>query len=826
MMAAKPGFAAVAILSLALGIGANTAIFSLWNGVLNSPLPGVSHPEQLALLTSPDDAGMWHGRTTHREDGDRTWLTYSEFEQLRDHETSFSSLMASQSALDTWEARVDSGGWEKSKGRFVSGGYFDTLGVHASVGRLFIPDDDRSANPNAVISYNYWQRRFAGGPVLGKTIELRKGSLTIIGVAAQGFRGETSGQNPDVWIPLRMQPALSSEDWLHDQTPQKIMWLQAFGRLKPGVTLAQAEAQSNTLFQAGLEAFYGPMPEEKRRDYLDQHLHVQSAGRGASYARVEYSNSLNTLLAAVGVLLLIACANLANLLLARGAARKSEIALRLSLGASRGRIIRQLVTESLALGFIGGAAGLAAAYFIYGGLVGMMAQSDRAFEMRFSLDPLVLAFAFASTVAGVLLFSLLPALEATRTGASLTEHSRGPSGSSREKRWGRSLVSLQLALSLPLLAGAGLLIRTLYNVEHIDLGFPKDHLLLLRVDSREAGYEGPRRDALHRELSRELALIPGVRSVSFSQLGIFSGGNSSDQVEVEGYTAKSDKDRGSALDVVGPHYFSTLGVPVVLGREGLESDVAGANRSCVINQAFAKRFFDGRNPIGMHVTDVDENVRTTYQIVGVARNERVFRGELRSEIRPRFFIAADQSDGQARSPTFLIRTTADTGAIALAARKTVENLHSALPIIGLDSLEKHMEPLTAQDRTIAGLAIAFACVALALAAIGLYGVLSYGVARRTSEIALRIAIGARPGRVISMILLETAGLVIAGLALGAGFAYTASRFIQSRLYGVAPQDPLTLSMATLLLLAVAFTAAYLPARRASRLDPMSALRQE
>ena len=826
VMAAHPGFTAVAILSLALGIGANTAIFTLWNGVLHSSLPGVSRPEQLAMLTNPDDAGMWHGRTTHREDGDREWLTYGEFEQLRDQTTSFSSLMASQSALDTWEVRVDSADWQRVRGRFVSGGYFDTLGVQASAGRLFTSDDDRAANPTAVISYNYWQRRFAGEPVLGKTMAMRKGSLTISGVAARGFLGETSGQNPDVWIPLRMQPALSSEDWLHDKAPQKIMWLEAFGRLKPGVTLAQAEAQSNALFLAGLEAFYGPMSEEKRRDYLDQRLHVQSAARGASYSRAEYARSLDALLAAVGVLLLIACANLANLLLARGAARKSEIALRLSLGASRGRIVRQLVTESLALGLLGGAAGLVAAYFIYGGLVWMRAQSDRVFEMRFLLDPTVLAFAFAATVAAVLLFSVLPALEATRTGARLHEHFRGATGSSREKRWGRYLVSLQLALSLPLLAGAGLLIRTLYNIEHIDLGFPKDHLLLLRIDSREAGYDGARRDALHRELSRELALIPGVRSVSFSQLGIFSGGNSSDQIEVEGYTAKSDKDRGSALDVVGPRYFSTLGVRVVLGREGLESDVAGANRSCVINEAFAKRFFDGRNPIGMHVTDVDEDVRTTYQIVGVARNDRVFRGELRSEIRPRFFIAADQSNGQAKSPTFLIRTSSDTGPLALAVRKTVERLDPALPIIGSDSLEKHMEPLTAQDRTITQIAMAFALIALALAAIGLYGVLSYGVARRTSEIALRIAIGARPGRVISMILLETAGLIIAGLALGAALAYAASRLILNSLYGVAPQDPLTLVLAAALLLLVAFSAAYLPARRASRLDPMTALRQE
>ncbi len=834
-MAANPGFAAVAILSLALGIGANTAIFSLWNGILNSSLPAVSHPEQLAMLTNPDESGMWHGSMTYREDGPRPWLTFEEFEQLRDHADSFSSFMASQANLDSWQVRLSggmdesngSGEPEEASGRFVSGGFFSTLGVRAAVGRLFAPDDDHVANPTIVISYNYWQRRFGGQPVLGRAIAFRKTTAAIIGVAPPGFIGETSGQNPDLWLPLRMQPLMMpKEDWLHDKPPSKAMWLHAFGRLKPGVTLAQAEAQSNTLFQASLASFYGPMPEEKRRDYLDQRLHITAAARGASDSRKEFSSSLQVLLAAVGVLLLIACANLANLLLARGAARRSEIALRLSLGASPGRIVRQLVTESLTLGLAGGAAGLVAAYFIYGGLVWMMAQADRVFDMRFSLDPIVLAFALAATIAAVLLFSVLPAFEATRTAARLNNTSRGATASSREKRWGRYLVSLQLALSLPLLAGAGLLMRTLYNIERVDLGFAKDHLLMLRIDSREGGYEGTRRDTLHRELSRNLAQIPGVRGVSFSQLGIFSGGESSDQIEVEGYISKSDKDRGSAMDLVGPNYFSTLGVPVILGRDILESDYAGAPKVCLINDAFVKRFFDGRDPIGMHVSTIDGGVRETYQVVGVAKNDRTHFNELRGDVRPRFFIAGDQSPDEMKSPTFLIRTVTDVAPVASAARKMIERQDAALPIESSQSLEKRMQPLNALDRSIAQLAIVFACVALALAAIGLYGVLAYGIARRTSEIAVRIAIGAQPGRVISMILRETVGLILTGLVIGVCLAYATSRLINSRLYGVAAQDPLTFSLAAALLLSIGFLAAYLPARRASKLDPMRALRQE
>lgn len=467
-MAARPSFTAVAILSLALGIGANTAIFSLWNGVLHSPLPGVQKPEQLVMLSNPDDTGMWTGRWDGRTDGPRSWLTYGEFEQLRDRAGSFSGLMASQSALETWQVRFGSGGWEEARGRLVSGGFFQVLGLSAAIGRVFTTAEDHADSPYAVISYNCWQRRFGGRPgVLGKTLTLQKAAVAIIGVTPRGFIGETSGQYPDFWLPLRMQPrVILGEDWLHERPPEKAMWLNVFGRLKAGVTRAQAEAQANAIFMAGLESFYGPMAAgERRREFLDQHLRIWPGARGASQTRNEFSSSLSALLAAVGVLLLIACANLANLLLARGAARRPEMALRLSLGASRGRLIRQLVTESLTLAVMGGVAGLAAAYFLHGALVRMMAESHPDFNMSFALDPLVLAFAVATTLAAALLFGVLPAWHVTKTdaAASLKEQNRSGTGSLGRMRWGRFLVSLQLALSLPLLAGAGLLARTLYR---------------------------------------------------------------------------------------------------------------------------------------------------------------------------------------------------------------------------------------------------------------------------------------------------------------------------------------------------------------------------
>ncbi|HMC62301.1 MAG TPA: ADOP family duplicated permease, partial [Candidatus Solibacter sp.] len=723
-MAASPSFTAVAILSLALGIGANTAIFSLWNGVLHSPLPAVHQPGQLVMLSNPDDAGMWTGQWDGRTDGPRNWLTYAEFEQLRDHAEGFSALMASQSSLDTWQVRINGGEWEKMSGRLVSGGFFQVLGVGSAIGRVFTTAEDRAGTPSAVIGYNYWQRRFGGRPdVLGKTLIMRKAALTIIGVAPPGFIGESSGQQPDLWISLRMQPSvIPGQDWLHDAPPSKAMWLNVFGRLKPGVTPAQAEAQANAVFQAGLESFYGAAASGKGgRDFLDQRLRIQPGAGGASETRHEFSHSLTALLAAVGVLLLIACANLANLLLARGAARKPEIALRLSLGASRGRLIRQLVTESLALAAMGGMAGLIAAWFLFGAMVRMMAESHRNFQMRFALDPLVLAFALAATLAAALLFGVLPAWQVTKgdAGAALKQQGRSATGSLGRMRSGRFLVSLQLALSLPLLVGAGLLARTVYNLQRADLGFPAERLLLVRVDLREAGYDTARRDNVLRELRGQFQRIPGVRAASFSELGVFSGGNSISGIEVEGYTPNEENDRHSALDVVGPGYFSTLGVPIALGREILESDHAGAPNVCVINEAFAKRFFDRRNPVGMRIISIGDKNRTPYQVVGVAKNTRT--RSLRGDVEPRYFVPAAQPPSSTPSPFFLIRTASKNAPVLAAVRKTIERVDAALPVEPARSIEEQIAPLTAQDRTTAQLAVVFGCVALTLAAIGLYG---------------------------------------------------------------------------------------------------------
>ena len=818
MMAASPGFTLVAILSLALGIGANVAIFSVWKQLLHTSLPGVAAPQELVMLSNPTRSGSWTGRVQ----GARDWLSYGEFEQLRDHGTSFASLMASQSSLWDWPARIDGGEPEVVSGRLVSGDYFRVLGVDAGVGRVFNAAHDRAAAPEVVISHSYWQRRFGSRPdIVGRTLTIRETPFAIIGVGPRAFIGETMGQQPDVWLPMRLQATLiPGTDRLHDTPPEKSMWLHVFGRLKPGVTLAQADAEANALFRAGLDSFYGATAVS-RDDALDQRLVVRPAARGASRSRTEFSQSLTLLLIAVAVLLLIACANLANLLLARGAARRPEMALRVSLGASRGRLIRQLVTESVVLALLGGVAGLIVAAWLQQGLVAMLAVSDVDFRLDFALDPAMVLFVVVATIGSALVFGLLPAIQATRSSAAsdLKDHGRTTSGSRRQLRSGRALVGVQLALTLPLLVGAGLLAATVDNLRHADLGYPAKGLVMLRVNLREGNYTGERREALLQSLRQRFQAMPDVQGVSYSQLGLFTGGESTASIEIDGVVAANEQDRESALDAVGPGYFSTLGVALRRGREIDERDGAEA-KVCVINEAFARRFFEGRDPIGKRLTTGTGETRTAYEIVGVAANART-QG-LRAAVEPRFYIP--QRPSSSNTPTFLIRTETGTARVMAAARTIVQGVDASIPILSVTSIDTRMAGLTAQDRATARLAAAFAIAALALAAIGLYGVLSYAVSRRRVEMAIRLALGAPRERVLAMVVGETLAVIVLGLAIGGALAMAGSRVTASRLYGIQPQDPLTLVIATALLLAVALAAAAIPALRASRVDPLGVLR--
>jgi predicted permease len=821
MLASQPGFAAVAILSLALGIGANTAIFSLLNDILVSALP-VRDPQELVMLTNPAASGVSQGS----QRSERSLLTYPEFLQLRGESTVFSGLMACQSQLERLDVRVDGGAPEEVRTRMVSAEYFSTLGVPALLGRTFSASDEVA--PHAVISYAYWQRRFGRrADILGTKVTIRQGVFSVIGVAPASFFGETVGERPDVWLPLAMQPAvLPGRDWLHDKPGdvEKVMWLHVFGRLKPGITVDKAEAAANVVFQQGLAAYYGSvLTPEARKEFLNQRLKVRPAAMGASQLRGQFAEPLTMLLTGAGLVLLIACANLSNLLLARATARTREVSVRLALGASRGRLIRQLLTESMVIAFLGGFVGLAAAWILRRGLIQLVPD---AVHLPDGADARVLGFAFALTLVTGVILGLLPALKmlAVNASAGLKEQGRGLTGSAGWMRAGKVIVIGQLALSLPLLIGAGLLLRTLHNLQQVDLGYVKERLLIVEVDAETAGYEPVRRLVLFQQLLERIRPVPGVRAATYSNNGLFSGSDSRDQVIVEGHTRKSDIDRRSRYNHVGPNYFSTIGIPMLLGREITERDQPSSTRVCVINEAFAKLFFEGRNPLGMHVTQVYANQRNTFEIVGVVRDAR--ENGLRGHVEHRYYVPAAQPIFPQEGASFAIRTAAEPSSVMAGVRRAILSHDSNLPVTVARPLDKIIDDRMIQDRLLARLSISFGVVALLLAAMGLYGVLSYGVARRTNEIGIRKALGAQHGTVVGMILRETGVLLVIGLVTGAALSAGGMRLIAGRLYGLAPTDPIAFGVAIAVLMAVAVIAAGLPAYRASRVDPIIALRYD
>jgi predicted permease len=827
ILAASPGFTAVAVLSLALGIGANTAIFSLLNSVLMNRLP-VRNPHELVILTDPGSRGVGRGA----QQGDRGLATYQEFLQLQEN-NAFVSLMASSSSLQRTEGRVEGGAQEPLAIRLVSMNYFATLGVPAAIGQTF--DDRREpaagAVPSAVVSHEYWQRRFGGRPdVVGRSIALRAGIVTIIGVAPASFLGESVGERPDLWIPLVMQAAvLPGRDWLNDEpgSVEKVMWLHLFGRLAPGVTRERAQASVNVTFQQGLAAYYGSIGDvDTRRRYLDQRLKVQDAATGASVLRRTFSEPLWVLLGAAGLVLLIACANLGNLLLARTTARGREMAVRLALGARRNRLIRQLLTESACLAVAGGLIGLVMTRVLREGLLHLVA--DPTITLPSALDVRTLAFVFGLTLTVGLILGLLPALRITDTqpAAGLRE-GRGVAGSAAWLRVGKLVVVGQLALSLPLLVGAGLLVRTLVNLQRVDLGYPIEGLLTVRVDAEASGYEPLRRTQAFDALLARLRTVPGVRAATYSYNGLFGNTDNGDRITVEGYTRGDAGDIGSSYDAVAPGFFSMLGIPVLIGREITDQDQASARMVCVINETFAKRFFDGRNPIGLHVTQSYADSRNTYEVVGVVRDSR--QNQLRDEIETRFYTpmsrSAARADGSVSGVTFIIRQMSDRSILA-DVREVLQRTEPNMPITRASTLVEAVDRRIVQDRMLAQLSIAFGIVAVVLAAIGLYGILSYNIARRTNEIGIRKALGAQHGTLIAMIARETGWLVLAGLVIGGALSAAAVRLISSRLYGLSPGDPVTFAASVAALSVVVALATWLPAWRTTRVNALVALRYD
>jgi predicted permease len=827
LLAKSPGFTTVAVLSLALGIGANTAIFSLIDTVLLKLLP-VKDPQQLVALTDPTSGGVSIGTSN----GERGILSTREFEGLRDRTQAFSGVFASQSQMDKENAVIDGKAPEEVRTRLVSGGYFTTLGAATSIGRTFIADDERGPGsaPYAVISYAFWQRRFGGSPsALGSRIHVAKADLEVIGVAQPHFLGEDVGSAPDLWIPLDMQPQIMpGRMWLEDDPghiAEKVMWLTVMGRLKPGISRNQAQANVDVVFKQIVAEEFSKLSQSEP-DILKQNLKLHDAGTGVSSLRGDFADPLYVLMAVVALVLVIACANVANLLLARATARQKEMGVRLALGAGRARIIRQFLTESLMLSVAGGLAGSLLAVLGVRLLIRMVNGRD-AMMLDVRPDPRVLFFTIGVSLLTGLIFGLAPAWRSAGINVSgtLKEAGRGLTAGTAKIGAGKLLVSGQIALSVMLLIGAGWFIRTLRNLENVNLGYPREKLVVVGLDFLSAGYSGERLPIAYQEVRERLARIPGVRAVTYSQNGLFSGSESGDQITVEGYKPQKSGDDHARFDEAGPNYFSVVGIPIMLGREIEARDGESAESVCVVNEAFAKFYFADRNPIGKHVTDEFPDTRKTFTIVGVARDARDH--SLRRDIFRRFYLSALQPLG-GFSPfmRYEIRTYGEASGVVQAARKAILAFDPGIPIRNDQPLVSMLDDNLRQERLIAQLSTVFGGLALLLACIGLYGVLSYAVAQRTNEIGIRMALGAERGMVIRMILRETAILILIGLAVGVPASLACARLVESKLFGLKAADPVTLAAALGIMIAVAVASGYLPARRASKVDPLIALRYE
>jgi predicted permease len=812
-----PGFVLVVVITLGLGIGANTAIFSLMDQVLLRPLP-VHDPSGLVLLDGP---GAFQGRTVNL-----ATFSYPMYVDFRDRNEVFGGVLARfpLSTTVVWH-----GASERANGELVSGNYFDVLGVRPALGRVLNAADDRvpGAHPIAVLSYGYWQRRFGGDPlVLNQTITVNGHPLTIVGVSARGFAGVQVGQAADVMLPLMMK-AQMTPTW-NDLDNRRSRWVTVMARLKPGVSRTAAEAAMNVIYRQINEQEVKDIPnnsENFRKRFVSKHLDVLPGHRGLSDLRREFSTPLIVLMSMVGVVLLIACANVANLLLARTTARQKEIALRLALGAGRARIIRQQLVESGLLALAGTVVGLLLAWWTGGLLLAALPGDPAARNLSAEPDLRVTGFAIGTGVLTALLFGIVPAIHATRAGVigALKEESGSVAGGGRQARLRRVLVISQVALSMLLLAGAGLFARSLYNLKWLDPGFRVDDLFVFSVDPSLSGYEGGRLTTLYRRMQEELAAVPGVRSVSMSEVGTLAGDNWSQTVRVDGYESKEGEDLNPSVDGVGPRYFETMGIPLVSGREFTERDVIGAAKVAIINETMAKYFFGSSNPIGRRF-GFGRGKPTDIEIVGVAKDVRSV--ELRDQ-PPRYVYIPYAQDDSVTQLTYYVRAARDDGgAIAAGIRQSVRRLDPNLPIFNMKTMAVQIDESLFVERMVAVLSVAFGALATLLAAIGLYGVMSYAVTRRTREIGIRMALGAERGRVLWLVLREVAAMALAGIVGGLAAALWLTRQVQSQLYGLSPNDPLTLGIAMGLLAAVAIASGYIPARRATTIDPMIALKQQ
>ena len=815
------GFTLVAVLTLALGIGANTAIFSLLNAVMLRELP-VEKPSQLVLFGSGRSAG-------NAGDFANTDLySYQFFREMQQKNQVFSSVSAELSLIfEKMHGAVEgSDHLELINVQLVTGSYFPMLGVKPILGRAFTGADDEPAggHPVAVVSYSWWKRRFARDPsIVGRTVTLGSTVYTMIGVAPPEFFGTTVGESPDLWIPVSMEKQISP-GWngLEDKDFQSLYIL---GRLRPGVRTRQAEANVNVLARQIWHGFVGPaLTADQQLRLKRAHIKLTPAARGLSRLRFRFSLPLQILMVVVGLVLLIACANIANLLLARATSRQREIAVRMAIGARRRRVIRQMLTEGLLLTLIGGALGVLFAWWASQALLVMVSNGPEPLPLKVTPDARVLGFTFAVTCLTALLSGTLPALRATRIDMTpALKASRSPVMVSRRGRLSGGLVVSQVAFSLVLLVGAGLFLRTLVNLANVDTGFNKENVLLFAIEPQAVGYkEGSRLVNLYQQIEQRVSAEPGVRSASISFF-TFNQGEWTSHVSISGHPPTPQNDMMATHNVVGQGYFAAMGIPLLAGRVFGPHDTENSLKVAVINETMAKRYFPGGSPIGRRFGLGDDPKKSSdIEVVGVVKDAK--HESLRERAFPAAYYPYTQRVGYYSN--LEVRYSGDSAAIIAEVRHAVIEVDHSLPLSYQNTLAQQVDRSLTTETLIARLSSFFGLLAVFLACIGIYGLMSYTVARRTSEIGIRVALGAGRSTVLWMVMREGLILALVGIAIGLPAALAASRLVSKVLFGLSPTDPLSMTAAAITLLALALAACYIPARRAAKVDPMVALRYE
>ena len=826
-----PLFTAIAVVSLAFGIGANTAVFSLLDQVMLRLLP-VKQPEQLVLLTTRGShyGSNWGGNA----------ISYPMYSDFRSHNQVFSGMFC----RFPFDVSLGYGNHTERVGaELVSGSYFPVLGVTAALGRTFTPEQDRTpgGEPFAVLSYSFWQTRFSSDRnILGKTLVVNGHDMTVIGIAQPGFDGVELGHSTKVFSPIMMKAQMTPFwDGMKDRRQR---WVNAFGRLKLGVSVQQAKASLQPFMHSMLEmevkepAFRNASSYTKQQ-FLKSWMDLLPGSQGRSYLREQLSTPLWVLMGITGAVLLLACANLANLLLARATTREREIAIRFAIGASRRRIIRQFLIESLLLSAFGAIIGLLVAFWADRLLLMAYLPADSAGDLTISAAPdvRILAFTLITMLLTALIFGLVPALRGSRSDVAPTlKDQAGAVVGGNNVLFRKVLVGVQVTLSLLLLIAAALFLRTLTNLRRLGPGFPVERLVGFNLDPSANDYSGERAKLFYKTLTGDLESVPGVRSVGLASMRILEGDEWDSSVTVEGYSAKPGQSPEPFMNSISPNYFATMGIPIVMGRDFTVKDAQrikhGPDKddtspaTIMINEAFARKFFAGRNPIGLHIGfGSDPGTKTDMEIIGLVKDVKYTN--LRDQIPVQAFIPylADEHVG---GMTVYLRTTADPRQIMSIVRQKVRRLDPNIPIFDMRTTEQQLDLSLRTERLVASLSTVFGFLATLLAVIGLYGVMAYMVARRTREIGIRMALGAVQGNVIWMVMREVLLVIAAGVVIGIPLAIGLSQLVRSQLYGLSPHDPITLAAAALVLAIVACLAGFVPAYRASRIDPTRALRYE